>query len=277
VSMNDSDLLNPLTPLAFIPPNIAYLFQVAIYIYVGTLGAMIWDVLSNLHNDYKLLMGHKVGIATAAYFVSRFSALLYTVISTLYNTYPLKNCPLWGTLEVAASSIAVSANSLLFFLRARAIFNRNPYLRGMFCVMWLSVVGSAVAMPFSVFGGNVGPTPYCTFVSAKPYASAIGVTLLIHDTTVFLAISWRLFGNSHSDYGFKRNMRAFLAGEYLPRFSKALLKDGQIYYLSTVLINLLNLIMFYNQERSDSYRTMFTVCNVMITNCLACLVFRNTK
>ncbi|KAF8166292.1 hypothetical protein K438DRAFT_1984337 [Mycena galopus ATCC 62051] len=276
-SFNASELPNPMTPLAFIPPETANQIQLTIYVYVGTLGAYIWDILCNLHNDYSLLTAHRVSLATGVYFFSRLWSLLYILGSTVYDTYPLKDCAALQKLPMIAYAIAVSANSLLFFLRARAIFDRNRIMVAAFFVLWLTVVGTAAATPTVIFGGNIGPTPYCTTVSGKPYAGAIGITPLIHDTVVFLSISWRLLGNSSRGYGGRVNVRGFLTGEYLPRFSKAVLQDGQIYYLSSVAMNLLIVIMFYNQHVAQLYRTMFTVCNVLITNCMACLVFRNTK
>jgi len=276
-SLNVSELPNPLTPMALIPPEIAYQIQIGIYILVGTLGAYIWDILSNLQNDYKLLTTQKVGLATGAYFFSRLWSFLYILSSTLFETYPLKRCVLGQLLANICYAIAVPANCLLFFLRARAIFNRNPYLVMILFVLWLSVLGTGAVMPSGIFGGNIGPTPYCLTTSAKPYVGAIGITPVIHDTAVFFAISWRLFGNSQGGHGLGGNIRAFLTGEYLPQFSKAVLKDGQLYYLSAVTVNLLTVIMFYNHDVAESYRTMFTVCNIMITNCMACLVFRNTK
>jgi hypothetical protein len=35
--------------------------------------------------------------------------------------------------------------------------------------------------------------------------------------------------------------------------------------------------MLYSTRVAIAYRTMFTVCNIMITNAMACYVFRNTK
>ncbi|KAJ6465767.1 hypothetical protein C8R45DRAFT_1173402 [Mycena sanguinolenta] len=279
-SFNVSELPNPLTPMAFIPPEIAHQLQIEIYILVGTLAAYIWDILSNLQNDYLLLTTQKVGIATVTYFFSRFWSLLYLLSSTLLenvSAYPLKNCAFGQDLANISYAIAVPANCFLFFLRARAIFNRDRYLVLFLFVVWLSVLGTAAAIPSGVFASNIGPTPYCLTTSAKSYAGGLGITPVIHDTIVFLAISWRLFENSHVEQDFTENLRVFWTGEHLPRFSKAVLKDGQMYYLTAVAANLLNVIMFYNQDVAEAYRTMFSVCNIMITNCMACLVFRNTK
>ncbi|KAF7358096.1 hypothetical protein MVEN_00857600 [Mycena venus] len=270
-------LPNPLTDLAFLPPDIAWQTQIGRYILVGTLGAYVWDFLSNAHNDYKLLTQHRVGLATVAYFFSRIWSLLYLTAGTIYRTYPLGHCFVAEKLVDAGFAVAVSANCLLFFLRARAIFNRNPFLVTFLFCLWLSVVGTAATIPTAVTATNIGPTKYCLNIAAKSYASGISITALIHDTTVFLAISLRLFANSHVDRGLGANTKAFITGEYLPQFSRAVLKDGQLYYLITVTANILTVVMFYNTRVGVGYRTMFTVCNVMVINAMACHVFRNTK
>ncbi|KAJ7452777.1 hypothetical protein B0H11DRAFT_1741655 [Mycena galericulata] len=276
-SFNVSELPNPLTPKAFLPPELAYQFTIGVYILVGTLGAYIWDILSNLQHDYKILSTGKMGPATAAYFFSRLWSFLYILGSAIFQTFPLNQCNLAQLLIDICYAIAVPANCLLFFLRARAIFNRNPYLVTVGFCLWLSVVGSAFTVPAAVKAGTIGVTRYCTTTSAKSFVGISAITPLVHDTTMFFAISLRLFGTAHVDHGFQRNLRAFLTGEYLPSFSRALLKDGQLYYLSAVTVNLIVVAMFYNQAVPEIYQTMFTVSSVMVTNAMAGLVFRNTK
>ncbi|KAJ7278019.1 hypothetical protein C8J57DRAFT_1308398 [Mycena rebaudengoi] len=278
-SFNMSEVPNPLTPMVFLPPDIAHQVQIESYILVGTLGAYIWDILGNLSNDYKLLTSRnvKVGFPTGVYFFSRLLSLLYVLFATLFLTYPLKHCRQMLLGALILISIAVPANCLLFFLRARAIFDRNPYMITLFFVVWLGVLGSSATTPFALTGANIGPTDFCLTASAKAYGGAITIAPMIHDTIVFLTISSRLFANSHRNLGLKGDFRAFWTGEYLPQFSKTVLQDGQVYYLTAVAVNLLCGIMYYNQAVTESYRVMFTVSNVMITNCMACAVFRNTK
>ncbi|KAF7360663.1 hypothetical protein MVEN_00798000 [Mycena venus] len=260
--LNMTEIPNPLTPMAFFPPDIAYQVQISLYIVLGTLGAFVWEILSNLHNDYRLLTAQRVGLATCVYFFSRFWSFLHVLSSSVFNTYPLKWCSVAQTLVLASYAIAMPANSLLFFLRARAIFNRNPYLVAFFFCLWLSVIATAAALPTSSKGG----------ISAQLHTVWFWLANLI-----FLAISWRLFGNSHVDRGLKGNIRAFFTGEYLPQFSRAVLKDGQLYYLCIVVSNILVVVMFFNTRVGVTYRVMFTTSNIMITNAMVCLVFRNTK
>jgi hypothetical protein len=133
---------------------------------------------------------------------------------------------------------------LLFFLRARAIYNRNTILVFFLFLMWLSVLGTAAIVPIIATTANIGTTDYCIDVAVKSYASAATITPLVHDTIIFLAISLRLFGNSHVT---RRNFKAFVTGEYLPQFSKAILKDGQLYYLYV------SLPVYLSKSASDDF------------------------
>ncbi|KAJ7872329.1 hypothetical protein B0H14DRAFT_2502758 [Mycena olivaceomarginata] len=276
-ALNCSLVPNPFTPAAFLPPDVAHAIQTAEYVLVGTMGAFVWTLLSNVVDDYKLVTTTKFSIGTAAYFLSKIFTFGYIFGGTLFETYPLKRC--YFALEIVGSmyAAAVPMTSLLFFLRARAIFNRNTYFVCFLFCAWLSVLGTAILVPIAVKGGNLGPTDFCLTVSATKYVGGTGVTTTLHDTLIFLAISWRLFQNSYVDRGFKANLRAFVTGQYLPQFSRAVLQDGQLYYLITVTSNLLALIMFYNTSIAETYSTMFTVPNLMVANVMACHVFRNTK
>jgi len=82
-------LPNPFTPLAFLPPDIAFQITIASYILVGTLGVsstllgisqynlihlnqvLVWDILNNIGGDFKLLFKHRISLPTIAYFLSR--------------------------------------------------------------------------------------------------------------------------------------------------------------------------------------------------------------
>ncbi|KAJ6590732.1 hypothetical protein DFH09DRAFT_1140146 [Mycena vulgaris] len=218
--------------MAFLlPPVVAYQSQISAYVLIGTLGGFIWDVLCNTLNDYKLLFDYRLGVGTGVLF-----------------PYPAGSCLHLAKFTDVSCAIALAANSLLFFLRARAIFNRNKYLVLFFLLLWLTT-----------------------------YTGLFTIPPVINDTVIFVAISWRMFSSSHVNNGFKGNFRALMSGEYLPGFSKAVLKDGQLYYLITVAANIPAAIMTYHASLAVAYRTMFFVCTVMITNCMACHVFRNTK
>ncbi|KAF8181710.1 hypothetical protein K438DRAFT_1601442 [Mycena galopus ATCC 62051] len=272
-SFNVTELPNPFTPLAFLPPDTAHQVQVEEYVVVGTMGAFVWDILSNVYSDYKLVANCKIGLATYTYFFARLWSFLFIFSSAFFQTYPFEHCVLGQHLVGITLALAVPANSFIFFLRARAIYDRNPVFVAFLPISWVAVTVSSAIVPAGINGGNIGLTNYCTTVSTKPFISSVTIAPLFNDTIIFLAISWCLYRNSHVN----RSVRTFLTGESLPHFSKAILQDGQLYYLITVACNLLTMIMFYNPHVAVPYQTMFTSPNVMVTNSMVSHVFRNTK
>ncbi|KAF8166320.1 hypothetical protein K438DRAFT_1616985 [Mycena galopus ATCC 62051] len=272
-SFNVSDLSNPFTPLAFLPPDNAHQVQVEEYVVVGTAAAFVWEILSSLYSDYRLVAKCRVGLATYTYFFARLWSFLFIFSSAFFQTYPFKNCVLGQHLVGVTIAVAVPANSFLFFLRARALYDQNPFFVAFLAISWVGVAVSSAIVPAGINGGNIGPTNYCTTVSTKPFIASVTIAPLLNDTIIFVAISWRLYRNSHVH----RSVRTFVTGESLPHFSKALLQDGQLYYLITLACNLLAMIMFYNPHVAVPYQTMFTAPNVMVTNAMASHVFSQDK
>ena len=125
--------------------------------------------------------------------------------------------------------------SLLFFLRTRAVYIRDPWVVTFFAGLWLVVLGGSLAFVVQVDSERMDPalnsSATCLNPGANPFIAATTTISLINDTLVFLAITWRLFRISHVPHTLRSGFRIVMFGDYLPVFSKALLKDGQAYYL----------------------------------------------
>ena len=123
--------------------------------------------------------------------------------------------------------------SLLFFFRIRAVFNRNPWVVAFFACSWLVVLGGSLA--FIIGSVRVNPAlnsaATCLNSGVNPFLVEVTIIPLINDTLVFLAITWRLLRNSYVSRSLSSGIRILIFGDFLPAFSKALLKDGQAYYL----------------------------------------------
>ncbi|THU98152.1 hypothetical protein K435DRAFT_838278 [Dendrothele bispora CBS 962.96] len=66
-----SGILNPSTPLAFLPPALAHDAQGATLIQVAALGMSVWDMLTHLKSDYKMFKKYPSQLSTWIYFLSR--------------------------------------------------------------------------------------------------------------------------------------------------------------------------------------------------------------
>ena len=145
-------------------------------------------------------------------------------------------------LAVVFACAVTVFTSLLFFFRTRAVFtNSNTWVTAFFASLWLAVLGVSLAFivdtlePRSVpVNPALNATAMCLRPSINPYAAATTIIPLINDTLVFLAVTWRLSRNSYDPYTLKSGIRFLIFGDYLPVFSKALLRDGQVYYLLAI-------------------------------------------
>ena len=129
-------------------------------------------------------------------------------------------------------AICIPTTSLLFFFRVRAVFSRSKYIIWFFGFMWLGVVGAELTAPHSLFATRIGSTRYCTVGTVKPFAVPVCVIVpLVNDTLVLLAVTVGLVMNTHLEPTLKDGIRTVMHGDYLPAFSRAMLRDNQMYYL----------------------------------------------
>ncbi|KAJ3506391.1 hypothetical protein NLJ89_g6894 [Agrocybe chaxingu] len=273
------NLPNPFTPMAFLPPDVAFQATIATYVLVGAASVLLWDILSHLVDDYRLLIHFKIGLPTITYFISRFAALTSLVGYVVINTTPIggENCSLVNTIISSFVPVAIPGTSLLLFFHVCAIYNKNKYIIMIFGFMWIAVIGGSTT---AVIGGSyhsLGPTDYCTNASLPSYASAAAIIPTANDFCLYIAIVWRMLRSSYVDNTVKNGVRMMVFGDYLPALSKALLHNGQAYFLSTVGINLLTVTIWYIDSIPLAYRAMFGMPNIGMMNIMACRLFRNTK
>ena len=182
-------------------------------------------------------------VVFSAIFQSEFNRFCHVYqILIGFLAVPISNC--FRSLKALAVLFvfAMSSTSLLFYFRARAVFLSNPWAVAFFGILWLGVVGGSLTTIPAFVGVNLGPTRRCLTGVIKFYSVACTIAPLINDTIVFLAISWRLcYINIGARPTVRNGVRMAIFGDHLPVFSKSLLQDGQIYFLSVFFI----IISFY--------------------------------
>ncbi|KDR73158.1 hypothetical protein GALMADRAFT_722528 [Galerina marginata CBS 339.88] len=268
---------NPLTIAAYLPPTLVFELTILTYVYVGTLSVMVWDLLNNLKAEYLILTEHKIRLPTLIYCVSRLSTFAWLVIVVVFQTAPTGNCARIARVMSAMLAVAISSTSLLFFLRLRGVYKDNIYVVFFFFMLWLAVCCGSSTTAFTTIGTAIGPTKYCTLGNFTSIVSMSGLVVVVDDTLVFLAISWRVMKFSPSNvWTLQDAMARFFRGTDLPAFAKAFLQEGQAYYLSTIFFSFATTIITYNGSISLVYREMFGAPNLVVMNVMACRVFRHT-
>ncbi|KAJ6607842.1 hypothetical protein B0H10DRAFT_2069993 [Mycena sp. CBHHK59/15] len=247
--------------LSLLPPELATQLLLTRYVWAGTSAVFIWDILSNLKGDYMLLFKHRWGghvILTSRRITSAAAAIGCVV----FLTYPVRDCQAFHLAIALLFPLAIPLTSLLFFFRVRAVYCGARTVTIVFGLMWLAVLGTSLIVPIATHGVNIGPTPYCSLSELAAYAAIIGLNPGLFDTAVFLAISYRLVGNTHVEYhSWKQKASAFFTGAYLPSFSKSLFVDGQIYYMITVVTNIVAFVLLCVPGLGPAYSSFLVVPN----------------
>ncbi|KAJ7895659.1 hypothetical protein B0H14DRAFT_2558706 [Mycena olivaceomarginata] len=251
---------NP-NPALLLPPEIARQLQVASLVLAGTTAVLVWDILHHLVDDYRLLFEYKFRLTTAAYFVSRIASLLYALGFSLFATYPIPNCQAAMIVFNCGLLFASSASSFLFFLRVRAVYSGRPLVTWIFGFLWVCVVGAAITVPIGIKAIKVGGS-LCLVSKVPAYAGAAATVLMVNDTLVVLAISYRLLTNTHRDNaGVGERLRAFFSGANL--------------HAITILSNTVTISLVYAAGVSAIYHGTMSIPNVALTSIMACRVYRN--
>jgi len=269
--------LGPLAVGALLPPDVAYQATIAAYVMIGSVGALIWDILLNVGSDYQLLFRHKITVPTITYFLSRASTLADVIVNVTFQTTAQPNCLVLQKMVCVLYHVAFSSTSLLFFLRIRAVFNEDKLVVAFFFVLWLAVSVGSLTIAIIDNAVHFGPTQDCRGTSSMPYSSAAPIAYAVNDTFVFLAISWKLLKNAGLEPSHKSSLKSKVLGENLPAFTRVMLQDGQIYYLVSVTSNTAAAVVTWTHSIPLAYRIMLTVLNVALTNMMACRVYRHTK
>ncbi|KAJ7782484.1 hypothetical protein DFH07DRAFT_790807 [Mycena maculata] len=266
-------ILTPDTPLAFLPRDVGLQYEGAGYLSLAVLSAFIWDILSTIPDDVKMLRISKFGLPIITYVFSRVITLAYLAMSTIYQVAPLGNCRHVQIASGTLYGVSVTATAALFILRIVAVFHGNRVVINFFLFTWFLTLGSSIIVPFYIGTKNIGPTLRCINTDVGPVAGVGTIVNTLANLLVFIALSWRLALNGTTP-GLTGRSQSLIHGTGLPIMSKVLLQSGQLFYLTTVSFNILTLVMGIAPSISPTFHGIFPMPNIALENVMACRVFR---
>ncbi|KAH8102105.1 hypothetical protein BXZ70DRAFT_1006727 [Cristinia sonorae] len=271
-------LPNPLTPLAWLPPNIAADYQNVQLILVAILGAWVWDAFMALPQEFRLLYKHRVRLPDAVYVLARLSCGLFIALTTIFSTAPIRHCTSVAKAQGWAVAIQFPMNSLLFLFRIQAVFYGERLVIVIFTLLWLAVAATSVLAPFCFSGVPIGDTAYCIDTRLKDVGSAGIVTAAVDDTLVFLAITTKLvMVHPSSTTSWSQRWKLVFIGEGMGRISRVVFRTGQLYYLVTVGFSIASAVAILSHVVPDPYANVSITLNAFMTNVMATRVYRQLK
>ncbi|KAI0791746.1 hypothetical protein C8Q75DRAFT_51338 [Abortiporus biennis] len=270
---------NPLTPLAWLPPDISSEMQNANYIVSASVGAWACNYLMSLPEEYQMfsksIRSRSLGIPDVCYILARLVTLALLTSTFVFLAHPVENCEILLRFVDITGALAMPINSLLLFYRIRAVFFNHRIVVWGFFLLWLSTLCSLVVL-INAQAIHIGPTFNCIELNFRTYNSIGFLLIAINDTLVYLAISAQLtwyIGHLAPS----RRFRTFFSGEGYGHVTRILLKGGQVYYLATASVNIFTMAFGLAPSTSPVYRAIIPVVNIGVQNAMACMVFRQIK
>ncbi|KDR70439.1 hypothetical protein GALMADRAFT_103207 [Galerina marginata CBS 339.88] len=276
-NLTTGELPNPFTPLAFLDPTLSNQFEVSRYLYAVTLGIYLWDIAINLPNDLVLLFKHKIRLPTIVYYLSRVSALCFILVSFVFQVGRVEHCQALQIAIGVSWTTSQTLTSSLFYMRVRAVYNRNKFVSAAFFVLWIAVGGTAITVPAGIRGAHIGPTKQCINTDVPLSVESSVWLSLINDSAVFIAITYRILTFNVMEETFKGRLKAFFGRGSISHLSRSLLLGGQHYYLIALCMNVVLLVLVILPGVPAVYRGMFTIPVIAVTNLMACIVFRKIR
>ncbi|KAG6330661.1 hypothetical protein ID866_8427 [Astraeus odoratus] len=227
-------IVNPGVYLNYLTPSVASDYEWDRNITLATLGGLVWDILSSIPEDYRLIRTRKFSVALSAYFAARPAALAMIIVTVLQQTGPITDCRLLAIISGAFQVISYAAASYLFLKRVHTVYYMNRLVKYAFSFLWLLSIGASCA----VFPGavqdysEIADTKHCIRAKSSSTLPVAYICAAYFDVVVYTAITWKIFA-THRQEPRQRWWKAlfYRRKQALPRFSRALLQSGQQYYL----------------------------------------------
>ncbi|EKM78885.1 hypothetical protein AGABI1DRAFT_129159 [Agaricus bisporus var. burnettii JB137-S8] len=250
-SIQSPDFLNPDVYLNRLPPEGAHNYEISRNVTFVFLGLLMWDILVYIEDDIEIIRRNRIRAPTLCFIFARVFAAAYILASSIQLTSSVDSqvSLLYGALVLCA--LAIGCSSFLFLRRVQAVYADHKYVQWFFSVLWLVCFACEVFILIEISPSNIPGTNRFQDTGAKPTFTISIYGVVVFDTCVFLAISYKLAktfvgqrrvinagrGEDGSDIATPATMTTWawwstaISGKALPRLSRAILQGGQQYYL----------------------------------------------
>ncbi|KZP25244.1 hypothetical protein FIBSPDRAFT_1041705 [Athelia psychrophila] len=263
---------NLYTPMAYLPPELAALHELAAYVYVASLGVLAWDWLVSMPDEYRILSTGRISKSKIAYVGARLSTFGYCLFIVMFQVAPVGDCQTMLYIVVIFMILSSSTTNLLLLIRVRAVYGKSRSVTAFFGFWYLAILGTTLAIPWAMEAAHLGPTKLCIVVKVETWVSSATVCNAINCTLVFLAISYRISLRSIGETGGRSAAWRFLCSDGAPRVVRELLHQGQLCYLATIMIYIPQIFLTFT--KMPGYQGLLIVTVQVIENIMNSRVHR---
>ncbi|KZP13617.1 hypothetical protein FIBSPDRAFT_936243 [Athelia psychrophila] len=275
-------------PMPFQPtgPD-AFNDQLLCYLVASNFAWYTYDWLLSTSGEVEIVSRSGLSWSIVVYFLSRLSEFGHVLMFALFvhielnrhTVAPVGGCEALGVVLTISAVVSIACTSFLFFLRVRAVYLRARSITVIFGTLWL------VTVAVNIFDGTsihpvhaefIPSTKYCTNRTLTYYILP-STSTFVYDTSIFLAISYRLAADAvTAEKGWRSRFRLIVGGKGLYRLSGLLMRSGLFYYLAMIFFFLVNMVMMESPLIHFTGQHYILVSEfISFTNIMACAAFRH--
>ncbi|KAJ6454635.1 hypothetical protein C8R45DRAFT_1189209 [Mycena sanguinolenta] len=275
---NATELPNPFTPLAFLPPPLATqsslpdncVFHVKVNVQTSNIRRPDSNSPGKEYSHWRI-SPHALS--------SKVNLLFFELVPELNITtaVSITSCNGLSIGFGVCLVLSQTTTALLFFFRVTAVWYPSKVAYAVFSILWVAVLGGGITLALGDRAAHVGPTMQCIIATPPARTELAFIIPLINDTAIFLAINYRILAHTVVVDSSVARLRVSFGGTGLPALSQALLQSGQYFYLIAVVTHIVLLILLKLPQLSPVYHTMLAIPGLAPINVMAFQVFRRIK
>ncbi|KZP12853.1 hypothetical protein FIBSPDRAFT_1049781 [Athelia psychrophila] len=242
------------------------------YVQTAMFTVLAWDFLICFAEELKVagILGFCPSIVV--YYMSRIGILLLGATGLLIQYAPISQCQVLWRILSAMSTIGGAATSFLFFLRVRAVYEKSIPVKVAFGIFWLALPVVCSLWNNSTQASHMG-SAQCTLSGVGPFPSICLSMKAAYDTSVFVAITWRIVTYTAADRVPISQPWRLIRGVGMPQIYRDLLRGGQQFYFFTIGVTLMGASAVFLPVDSHD-RSWLPLLGKPIEAIMACRVFR---
>ncbi|KZP11653.1 hypothetical protein FIBSPDRAFT_1050581 [Athelia psychrophila] len=252
--------------------------QLVTYVFIANTTMYAYDWALSVSDEVKLVSVAGLSWPIAIYFLSRATLLFMMCLALLFG-FPVAMgaCPALAKTYGGCTALSIASTSFLFLLRVRAVYLQSARITAIFGTLWLVTVAFAIQSATTIHADPKSLYSYsgCSTSHITPISSTwLLVVPLLNDTSIFLAITYRLTADAVTSGRWCSRLLSIVTGKGLYRLSRSLMLTGQLYYLSTIAYLFLHLAILWQPTSIPDTLYIIAVLCASYTNMMACRVFR---
>ncbi|KZP26776.1 hypothetical protein FIBSPDRAFT_928449 [Athelia psychrophila] len=268
--------------------------QLFAYFMIATFTAYAYDWLLSISDEVELIARAGITWSIAVYFVSRISQFIHVLLfalsaRTLFLSFdkvdkhgltqpsvlqPKPDNCVFFIAVIGPCCVATALTSFLFFLRVRAVYLKSRSITVVFGTLWLITAALLLTAQISLRAVRIHQTQYCTY-TGELYIFLVIVSTFTYDTSIFLAISYRLAVDAVAGGTWHYRLLSMVNGKGLYSLSKSLMKSGQMFYLASIMLFVINMILILSPLVPVGLHYILITAYAAFTNAIACHIFRS--